>query len=180
MLFESNKIILRKMTLEDTDLYHGWRNDSEVMQTTASFLDIYSIKETKEFVENVMLGSQDSKSYMIVEKETKKAIGVIALVSINYKNRNAECIIDIGDKEKWGNGYGAEAIKLLLDVGFLEMNLHRIYLKVFSFNSRAIKLYEKLGFQLEGRSRESIYRNGQWHDCIQMSILKNEYTKEKI
>lgn len=179
MLFESNKIILRKMTSEDIDLYHQWRNDIEVMQSTAPLLDVYNIKETEEFVTNVILGSHFSKSYIIVEKKSDKPIGVTSLINLDYKNRNAECIIDIGDKEAWGKGFGAEAMNLLLDFGFLEMNLHRISLRVFSFNSRAIKLYEKLGFQWEGTLRESIFRGGQWHDILQMSILKNEYAKEK-
>lgn len=179
MLFESNKIILRKMTSEDIDLYHQWRNDIEVMQSTAPLLDVYNIKETEEFVTNVILGSHFSKSYIIVEKKFDKPIGVTSLINLDYKNRNAECIIDIGDKEAWGKGFGAEAMNLLLDFGFLEMNLHRISLRVFSFNSRAIKLYEKLGFQWEGTLRESIFRGGQWHDILQMSILKNEYAKEK-
>jgi RimJ/RimL family protein N-acetyltransferase len=179
MLFASNKIILRKMTSEDIDLYHQWRNDIEVMQSTAPLLDVYNIKETEEFVTNVILGSHFSKSYIIVEKKSDKPIGVTSLINLDYKNRNAECIIDIGDKEAWGKGFGAEAMNLLLDFGFLEMNLHRISLRVFSFNSRAIKLYEKLGFQWEGTLRESIFRGGQWHDILQMSILKNEYAKEK-
>ncbi|MSS10917.1 GNAT family N-acetyltransferase [Clostridium sp. WB02_MRS01] len=179
MLFESNKIILRKMTSEDIDLYHQWRNDIEVMQSTAPLLDVYNNKETEEFVTNVILGSHFSKSYIIVEKKSDKPIGVTSLINLDYKNRNAECIIDIGDKEAWGKGFGAEAMNLLLDFGFLEMNLHRISLRVFSFNSRAIKLYEKLGFQWEGTLRESIFRGGQWHDILQMSILKNEYAKEK-
>lgn len=179
MLFESDRIILRKMTLEDTELYHQWRNDIEVMQSTAPLLDVYNIKETEEFVTHVILGSHFSKSYIIVEKKSKKPIGVTSLINIDYKNRNAECIIDIGDKEAWGKGYGAEAMKLLLDFGFLEMNLHRIFLRVFSFNDRAIKLYEKLGFQQEGKLRESIFRGGQWHDIIHMSILENEYAEKR-
>lgn len=179
MLFESDRIILRKMTSEDTELYHQWRNDIEVMHSTAPLLDVYNIKETEEFVTHVILGSHFSKSYIIVEKKSKKPIGVTSLINIDYRNRNAECIIDIGDKEAWGKGYGAEAMKLLLDFGFLEMNLHRISLRVFSFNSRAIKLYEKLGFQQEGKLRESIFRGGKWHDIIHMSILKNEYAEKR-
>lgn len=179
MLFESDRIILRKMTSEDTELYHQWRNDIEVMQSTAPLLDVYNIKETEEFVTHVILGSHFSKSYIIVEKESKKPIGVTSLINIDYKNRNAECIIDIGDKEAWGKGYGAEVMKLLLDFGFLEMNLHRIFLRVFSFNDRAIKLYEKLGFQQEGKLRESIFRGGQWHDILHMSILENEYAEKR-
>ncbi|SHI68162.1 Acetyltransferase (GNAT) domain-containing protein [Lutispora thermophila DSM 19022] len=73
-------------------------------------------------------------------------------------------------------------MKLLLDYGFLELNLHRIYLRVFSFNSRAIKLYEKLGFKQEGISREVIYRHGGWHDIIHMAVLQREYLeiREKL
>ncbi|EXG83685.1 acetyltransferase, ribosomal protein N-acetylase [Clostridium sp. ASBs410] len=179
MLFESDKIILRKMRLEDTELYHQWRNDIEVMQSTAPLLDVYNIKETEEFVTHVILGSHFSKSYIIVERKSEKPIGVTSLINIDYKNRNAECIIDIGDKEVWGKGYGTEAMKLIIDFGFLEMNLHRIFLRVFSFNCRAIKLYEKLGFQQEGKLRESIFRGGQWHDIIHMSILKNEYQEKR-
>lgn len=179
MLFESARIVLRKMTTQDTEIYHKWRNDLDVMQTTAPILDVYHIEETEEFVHQVILGSQSSKSYIIIEKVSKKPIGITSFVNMDYKNRNAECIIDIGDKEAWGKGYGAEAMKLLLDYGFLEMNLHRISLRVFSFNGRAIKLYETLGFQQEGRSRESIFRDGKWHDIIHMSILQSEYI-EKI
>lgn len=178
MLFESTRIVLRKMTAQDTEIYHKWRNDIDVMQTTAPLLDVYHIEETEEFVQQVILGSQSSKSYIIVEKELKKPIGITSLINIDYKNRNAECIIDIGDKKAWGKGYGVEAMKLLLDLGFLEINLHRISLRVFSFNSRAIKLYEKLGFQQEGRSRESIFRDGKWHDIIHMSILQSEYAEK--
>ena len=180
MLFESNKIFLRKVTTADTELYHGWRNDVNVTQFTAQLVDVYNIKETEDFVTNVILGPLTSKSYMIVEKKSGKSIGITSLVHIDYKNRNAECIIDIGDKESWGKGYGTEALKLLLDFGFLELNLHRVSLRVFSFNGRAIKLYEKLGFQQEGKSRESIFRNGRWHDIIHMSILQNEYIEETV
>ena len=178
MLFESTRITLRKMTVHDTEVYHKWRNDIEVMQSTAPMLDVYHIEETEEFVKQVILGSHSSKCYMIVDKESKKPIGITSLINIDYKNRNAECIIDIGDKKSWGKGYGAEAMKLLLDFGFLEMNLHRISLRVFSFNNRAINLYEKLGFQQEGKSRESIYRNGKWHDIIHMSIIQNKYVEK--
>ncbi|MMZ45984.1 Spermidine N(1)-acetyltransferase [compost metagenome] len=177
MLFESSRMALRKMTEEDAELYHIWRNDLEVMRSTSPFLDIYHFEATKEFVNQVILGSHTSKSYMMLERKTETPIGVTSLINIDYKNRNAECIIDIGNKNYWGKGYGAEALKLLLDYAFLEMNLHRVSLRVFSFNQRAIKLYEKVGFQHEGRSRQSLFREGTWHDVIHMGILQNEYVK---
>lgn len=175
MLFESARISFRKMTLEDIPLYHSWRNDLEVMRTTLPVLDLHSYESTTDFVTQVILGSPTSKSYLILEKETQKPIGITSLVHIDPQNRNAECIIDIGDKAYWGKGFGKEALKLLLDYAFLEMNLHRVSLRVFSFNENAISLYEKLGFKREGRSRQAIFREGKWHDILHMGILQEEW-----
>ncbi|WP_307251431.1 GNAT family N-acetyltransferase [Croceifilum oryzae] len=177
MLFESTRMKLRKMTNEDTELYHKWRNDIEVIRSTYLSLDMYHMDETKEFVTRI-LESPTGKSYIMVEKENETPIGIISLVNIDYKNRNAECIIDIGEKEYWGKGYGSEGLKLLLDLAFYEMNLHRVALKVFSFNDRAIRLYKKIGFQEEGISRQSLFRNGKWHDIIHMGILQDEYFEQ--
>lgn len=178
MLFKSSKIKLRKITSDDSILYNKWRNDTEVMTSTNPFLDLYNMEETEEFVNQVILGSNSSKSYIILEYKTERPIGIISLINIDYKNRNGECIIDIGEKDYWGKGYATEAMRLLLDYGFLEMNLHRIYLKVFSFNKKAIKLYEKMGFQCEGKSRESLFRKGSWHDTVHMGILKGGIYKD--
>ena len=167
MLFESTRITLRKMTVQDIEIYHKWRNDIDVMQTTAPLLDVYRIEETEEFVNQIILGSCSSKCYIILEKQSKKPIGITSLINIDHKNRNAECIIDIGEKEVWGKGYGSEAMKL-----------HRISLRVFSFNGGAIKLYEELGFQQEGRAREAIFRDGVWHDIIHMAILQSAYIEQ--
>lgn len=84
-------------------------------------------------------------------------------------------VIDIGEKEYWGQGYGKEALSILLNYAFQELNLHRVSLRVFSFNEKAIKLYKNLGFKEEGNSRQSLYRNGHWHDILHMGILKEEF-----
>lgn len=180
MLFESSRVKLRKMTKEDTELYHKWRNEIEVMYSTNPSLDVYPMEETKEFVDHVILGSHTAKSYIMIEKGNEIPIGIVSLINIDNKNRNAEFIIDIGEKEYWGKGYGSEGLKLLLDYVFYEMNLHRVSLRVFSFNDRAINLYTKIGFQQEGNSRQSLFRNGEWHDIIHMGILQNEYFENEV
>ncbi|ANY72090.1 GNAT family N-acetyltransferase [Paenibacillus ihbetae] len=178
MLFQSERLVCRKMTMEDAEQYHAWRNDLEVMQSTSPFLDTYTMEETRDFMQHVILGSASSKSYLLLLKESGKPIGIMSLIHIDLKNRNAECILDIGDKDCWGQGYGAEAMRLLLDYAFLEMNLHRLGLRVFSFNQRAIRLYEKVGFTREGSARQSLFRGGSLHDVIYMGILQNEYVKK--
>ncbi|WP_130859921.1 GNAT family N-acetyltransferase [Gracilibacillus phocaeensis] len=179
MLFESSRVQLRKMTEGDVTVYHKWRNDMEVMYTTNPSIDVYPMAATQKFVDQVILGSTSAKSYIMMEKEDEIPIGIVSLIHIDYENRNAECIIDIGEKEYWGKGYGSEALRLLLDYVFYEMNLHRVSLKVFSFNDRAIHLYTKIGFQPEGTSRQSLFRNGEWHDIIHMGLLQTEYFEQK-
>ncbi|MDQ0351899.1 RimJ/RimL family protein N-acetyltransferase [Alkalibacillus filiformis] len=174
-MFSSNRIYLRKVELGDTELYQSWRNDVDVMYSTNPSLDVYSYEDTRSFVENVLVNSNTSKSYIIVERNGETPIGITSLINMDYKNRNAECIIDLGNKQYWGKGYAKEALTLLLNYAFMELNLHRVSLKVFDFNEAAIQLYQKLGFKEEGRAREALYRNGKWYDVIHMGLLKDEF-----
>nr|WP_231558770.1 GNAT family protein [Brevibacillus thermoruber] len=93
---------------------------------------------------------------------------------------NANIRIAITSREHQGRGLGTEAMRLLLDYGFGILNLHRIELNVFSYNARAIRAYEKLGFQREGVQREALYYNHQYHDSIIMSILEDEYRAKHV
>jgi RimJ/RimL family protein N-acetyltransferase len=83
--------------------------------------------------------------------------------------------ITIGEKEVWGRGYGTEATRLMLDHAFGGLGLHRVALTVFEFNERAIRAYLRCGFVVEGRARESIWRDGRWWDEVGMSILATEW-----
>ncbi|MEG0254055.1 MAG: GNAT family protein [Vagococcus sp.] len=176
-MFETNQIKLRKLEISDAKIYHQWRNDIDVMSSTSPELDQFTLEETESFIKGILV-SETSRSYMIVTKDDNKTVGIISLININRKDQSAECIIDIGEKEKWGQKIGQNSLKLLMNTAFNEWNLHRLMLQVFSFNTRAISMYEKLGFQLEGTLREAFYRGGMWHDIKIMSILKSEYQKQ--
>ena len=173
-MFETNRIKLRKVELSDAVIYNKWQNDTEVMYSTIPELDKYTLSETEQFI-GMITSSNNSKSYMIETKEDDRVVGIVSLININGKDRSAECIIDIGEKDVWGIGIGREAFELLMNYGFNELNLHRLMLRVFSFNERAIALYKKLGFKEEGVMREAFYRSGSWHDIHVMGILKSEY-----
>src|SRR5690625_874993 len=110
MLFNGERVRLRKMSIEDVAIYHKWRNDIEVMQFTNPSLDVFTYTDTEKFV-NSIIESHNSKGYMIEEVKTGKPIGVTSLINIDYGNRNAECIIDIGDKDYWGKGFGRESFR---------------------------------------------------------------------
>jgi RimJ/RimL family protein N-acetyltransferase len=107
--------------------------------------------------------------------EGDELIGFLTLNVVSWPHRTGDIALGIGDAEHWGRGYGNEAMRLGIDLGFRELNLHRLQLGVFSYNARAIRLYEGLGFTLEGTFRETVRRDGQWHDTLQFGLLAREW-----
>ena len=101
-------------------------------------------------------------------------------MQINHIHRTATLGIFIGEDKQWNQGYGTEAIKLLLDYGFRYLNLNNINLNVIEFNKRAQACYKKCGFKEIGKRRKANYTNGKYYDIISMDILAEEFTQEAI
>lgn len=85
--------------------------------------------------------------------------------------------IGIGNTDYRGKGYGAEAVRLILRYAFYELNLNRVGLDVIEYNEQAIRTYEKAGFQLEGRVRSAVLRDGNSYDRIMMGMLYSEWNE---
>jgi RimJ/RimL family protein N-acetyltransferase len=169
---EGEKVYLRPIGLDDTDLYFRMLFHPEERRLTGTQKSF-----TREQIYRYIEGkSQDPGSLLllIALRETDEVIGDIALQSIDSYNRNANIRIAVMQQYQ-GKGYGSEAMKLMLDYGFGIVNLHRIELNVFSYNERAIHVYEKLGFKKEGVQREALYYDHAYHDSIIMSILEDEF-----
>ena len=104
-----------------------------------------------------------------------RLIGFVALHSIEWNNGAGLLAVGIGEPEYRGKGYGTDAIRLLLRFAFHELNLYRIGLDVIATNTQAIHVYERLGFQHEGRMRGAVLRDGRRTDRIFMGILRDEW-----
>jgi RimJ/RimL family protein N-acetyltransferase len=110
---------------------------------------------------------------------SERLVGTCAFSQLDGENGSALYHITIGEKDAWGHGYGTEATQLMLDHAFGTLGLHRIALTVFEFNERAIRAYRRCGFLVEGRARESIWRDGRWWDEIAMSVLASEWRERR-
>jgi RimJ/RimL family protein N-acetyltransferase len=128
----------------------------------------------REYIENLYKDDRNT-NLGIVLKDSNELIGSTGLHDISIVHRNAEIGILIGNKNCWSKGYGTEALKLMLGYGFDQLNLHRIYLRVFCYNPRAIRVYEKVGFKTEGVSRESAYVDVEYCDEYIMGMLEDEW-----
>lgn len=107
-------------------------------------------------------------------------IGYVELDGILWSNGIAWLGLGLGDRGSWGRGYGTEAMSLILNFAFNELNLRRVQLSVFSYNERAIALYEKLGFVREGVYREYLMRDGQLYDMYLYGLLRREWQPSNL
>jgi RimJ/RimL family protein N-acetyltransferase len=107
--------------------------------------------------------------------DADELLGFIELNDILWPHGHSWVSIAIGDAANQNQGYGSEALGLALQFAFQELNLHRVQLTVFSYNQRAIALYEKLGFQREGVFREHLQRDGTRFDMYLYGILRSDW-----
>lgn len=156
-----------------------WMNDFEITDYTGRSGQITTLVEEKEYLENSARDNQNKK-FDIIELNNNKIIGTLGLEHINWIERSAVLGIFIGDKDFRNNGYGTEAIRLLLEYGFKYLNLHSIRLDLLAVNERAHKCYLKCGFKDTGCSREEIFINGKYYDKLHMDILENEFKGDYI
>jgi RimJ/RimL family protein N-acetyltransferase len=119
--------------------------------------------------------SQDEIVFAIRLIEDNKLIGILGFHGLEWANQVAWLSLGIGDPGYWGQGYGYEATQLALAYAFGELNLHRLNLTVLSYNTRAIKLYEKCGFKCEGVFRQYLQRDGQRYDMYLYGLLRQEW-----
>jgi RimJ/RimL family protein N-acetyltransferase len=161
------KCYLSPISIDDADKYTEWLNDNEITQ----YLSLYPVMISLQGEKELLLSIAKGQNYAIIDLPTNVLIGNCGFVDIDTINRTAEVGIFIGNKDYLNKGYGKEALALLVTYGFNALNLRNIMLKVYSFNKRAIRCYENIGFKIIGKRRNAIERNQNIHDILFMDIL---------
>ena len=113
--------------------------------------------------------------FIVALQENDRPIGEAGLLRMFPAWRTTDLTIILGEKDAWGQGYGTDAIHLLLDYAFGYLSFHRVAIGVVGFNERALRFYEKVGFKREGIQRDGYYYDHQYADFVMMSILEDEY-----
>jgi len=177
---EGDRVRLRELRDGDLDELVAWWQDPSVarLQSTLPVHPRPASAVAEQF--RLWSGNQGTDAGLVVEhKQEGTLLGHVALFGADAHNRTATFAIIIGPPHQ-GLGYGAEAIRLMVGYGFTELGLHRVQLGVVGFNQRAITAYEKAGFVEEGRARESLFREGHWHDQVHMGVLAREWLDREV
>ncbi len=173
-LLQGEKVYLNAITRDDVPQFGRWFGNLELLGylwTNPIFPQTQ--EDETEWFESMR--KSDNFTFAIRTLHHNLLIGSTSIQSLDWKNRCAMFGIAIGDPNYWGQGYGTDATRVILRYAFLELNLHRIELNVYSINTRAIKSYEKVGFTLEGTKRQAAFRDGQYFDIYIMGILRDEW-----
>jgi RimJ/RimL family protein N-acetyltransferase len=174
---EGKLVRLRAYEKSDLEAVMKWINDEEVTNLLGGPLfrsPVSSVTEAK-YIEANTDSAGPNKVLVIEALENPRYIGATDLHAIDWYNRHAEVGIVIGDKSCWGKGYGTDAMRLMLRLAFDKLNLNRVALRVFDYNHRAIRSYEKCGFVREGVLRKDRFLGGRYYDTIVMGILADEF-----
>jgi RimJ/RimL family protein N-acetyltransferase len=169
-------VFLRRHVPGNVAAFRRWYADPEIARLARYQPSPMRPEEIDRFFEARVVGP-DALAMAVHEKRTNRLIGTCAFSQLDGENGSALFHITIGEADAWGHGYGTESTRLMLDHAFGTLALHRIGLFVFEFNERAIRAYKRCGFVIEGRSRESIWRDGRWWDELAMSVLDSDWRR---
>lgn len=180
------KVVLRPFVLdEDAPALREMLQDPEAMKLTGSshgpggtpewddaaeagFWDWYSTRNQQ----------PDRLDLAVVDRASGRCVGEVVLNDWNGANRSCGFRTALGPAGR-GRGLGTESVRMIVGYGFERLGLHRISLEVYSFNPRARRVYDKVGFVAEGVLRDALLWGDQWIDATVMSILAPEWSRHR-
>lgn len=172
------EIYIRPIDENDTDSILEWRN-SDYVRSHFIFQDELRKEVHLDWLYNKVYKNL-AKQYIICLTDNNKKIGTVYFSNIDKKHNKAEFGIYIAYLDKKYKGYGLISTILLLKIGFEELGLHKIYLRVFQDNLKAIKMYKKVGFKEEGLFKNDVYINGIYRNVVFMSIFQDVFNEKSV
>jgi RimJ/RimL family protein N-acetyltransferase len=174
VFLKDETVVLRPLCTK-TDIPHlaRWINDPEIRQY---LLITYPQMEENEGEWLKQVAKNDGTNIVLaIETIAGKLIGTMGLHRINWKDRVATTGAIIGEADFRDKGYGTAAKMLLLDYAFNTLNLRKICSSVIAFNERSLQYSLHSGYVIEGRLRQHIFKNGEYHDEINLGVFKEEW-----
>jgi RimJ/RimL family protein N-acetyltransferase len=174
-IIRGRSVYLRPAERDDLPLFVRWLSDDATSRFLAIRAPLSMALEERWFESMLQHQGDDAYHFVICRLKDGEAIGATDFHDVDRDNGSAAVGIVIGELDQLGQGLGTDALNALVDFGFGELRLERIWLDVYDFNPRAVRSYEKAGFALEGRFRRARFARGKHHDVLRMAILREEW-----
>lgn len=176
-IIASGLVFLRPFEAADAEMYRRWRADAEPMALAGWHeREPLSLAQVERRIAGLTEGQgKEMYAFVLCLVDGDRAIGEVLLFDLDHANGRAQVGIFIGEPDEWGKGYGTDAVRAIVDFGFAELRLERIWLNVSTENPRAQRSYEKVGFVREATLRHDRWEGGRYTSGHVMSILRDEW-----
>jgi RimJ/RimL family protein N-acetyltransferase len=167
---------LRLVDRGDLGRFVTWIGEAELRRNLTLILPMSLEREDEWFEAQLRLPSELHP--FAIERpagDDWEHVGAAGLTNLDWRNRSVEIGLFIGEPGQRGQGLGTDVTRVLCDHAFATLNLHRVWLRVFADNARAVRVYERVGFVLEGRQRDADYRDGRYRDLVEYAMLRPEW-----
>ena len=168
-MLKGDLVYLEAVERSDLQLLMNWRNKEEFRKHFREYREIQN-----KWYETKVQNDPSTIMFTIKSAESDIVLGCCGLCYVNWVNRNADLSIYIGWEDAYidDKGYAEESCKLLMGYGFNQLGLHKIWTEIYEFDSKKRKLYDTLGFKLDGVLRDNYFYDGKWWNSLMLSILK--------
>ncbi|MEV5909917.1 GNAT family N-acetyltransferase [Streptomyces chartreusis] len=168
-----DRTVLRPFTEDDAAVMAEIIEDPEVVRFTGEASEEFSLERLRSWYGS-RSAQNDRLDLAVTDRATGELVGEVVLYEWDATARSCTFRTLVGPRGR-GRGIGTEATRLIVGHGFEQLGLHRIQLEAYGHNPRALRVYEKVGFVVEGVRREADFRDGQWLDWVMMAVLDHEW-----
>ena len=167
-MLKGEQIYLRTLEPSDADIILKWENNSDNWRVSNTLVPF-----SRKLIEDYVNSAQDIYSikqlrFIICLVENDKEIGAIDLFDFDPYHLKVGLGILIAELEDRRNGYAKEAILLIKEYCFNQLNLHQVYCNILSKNKASIDLFEKSGFTICGTKKDWIKNKEDWLDELML------------
>ncbi|MFF4045164.1 GNAT family N-acetyltransferase [Streptomyces chartreusis] len=168
-----DRTVLRPFTEADAAVMAEIIEDPEVVRFTGEASEEFPMERLRSWYGS-RSAQNDRLDLAVTDRATGELVGEVVLYEWDATARSCTFRTLVGPRGR-GRGIGTEATRLIVGHGFEQLGLHRIQLDAYGHNPRALRVYEKVGFVVEGVRREADFRDGQWLDWVMMAVLDHEW-----
>jgi len=171
-MLKGKLISLYAVEKEDLKHFRDWRNNQDLRKHFREYREL-NMRQQEIWFEEKVVKDPTTLMFSIKRNDDSELLGCCGFVYINWVHRHADLSLYIGWEDTYidDEGYTEESFKLLLDYGFKELCLNKIWTEIYEFDGKKKALYDKFGFHQDGLLRQNYWYDGRWWDSIILSKL---------